>query len=140
MSYLDETLPWRIVEPGKTAEGRDTHDEDGNLVIFPYRGRHIVTNGLVPVCEFVYDQEDARRIVACVNACKGIPTEALECQAKKDLTAKLIEQHQALLAALEGCVEQIEQMRGMFDDSDSAIQAALENAQKAIDMATGGAT
>lgn len=138
MSYFDETLPWRIVEPGKTAEGFDTHDEDGNLVIAPYRGRHIVTSGLVTVCEFVHDQEDARRIIACVNACKGIPTEALECQAKRDLTAKLIEQNQALLAALERCVDQILQMQGMFDDCDGAIHAALEDAEQAIAEAKGG--
>lgn len=30
------------------------------------------------------------------------------------------------------------EVRGMFDDSDGTIQAALEDAQKAIDMATGG--
>ncbi len=27
---------------------------------------------------------DRRRILACVNACRGIPTEALEAMAKKD--------------------------------------------------------
>jgi hypothetical protein len=45
--------------------------------------------------------EIARRVTACVNACKGITTEALECQAKKGLTARLIEERAELLAALE---------------------------------------
>jgi hypothetical protein len=136
VSYFDDTLPWHVIEPGKTADGYDTYNEEGDLVIAPYRGRHIVTQYGDPVAEFIHDHEDARRIVACVNACKGIPTEALECQAKRDLSAKLIEQNRRLLAALEGCVVQIQQMQGMFDDSDGTIQAALEDAQEAIDMAT----
>lgn len=89
MSYLDETLPWRIVPEGKTDDGRDTHNE-GDLVIAPYRARHIVTVHGQPVCEFIHDEGDARRITACVNACKGIPTEALECQSKKEITPMMI--------------------------------------------------
>lgn len=55
-----------------------------------------------------------------------------------EANARLIAAAPDLLAALERCVEQIQQMRGMFDDSDGTIQAALEDAQKAIDMVTGG--
>jgi hypothetical protein len=44
---------------------------------------------------------NSRRLVACVNACAGIPTEALECQTKKELTKKLIDTNKELLAALE---------------------------------------
>jgi uncharacterized protein YjbJ (UPF0337 family) len=33
----------------------------------------------------------------------------------------------------------MEQMRGMFDDSDGAIQAAIDDAKDAIAKATGGA-
>ncbi len=38
-------------------------------------------------------------------------------------------------AALELCVTQIEQMKGMFDDSDGAIQAALAEAYRVADKA-----
>ena len=47
---------------------------------------------------------NARRIVACVNACEGIPTEALECQTKKQLTTKMIAERDKLLEALEAIV------------------------------------
>jgi hypothetical protein len=60
----------------------------------------------------------------------------LEHQTEMGLVAKLIRQNQRLLDALGSCVEQIEQMQGMFDDEDGTIQAALEEARKAIDMAT----
>ena len=51
---------------------------------------------------------NARRIVACVNACAGIPTESLECQTKKQLTDKLIEQNRMLAAELEALADRIE--------------------------------
>lgn len=35
-------------------------------------------------------------------------------------------------AALEGLLEQVYQMRGMFDDSDGAIQRAVIDAQDAL--------
>jgi hypothetical protein len=50
--------------------------------------------------------------------------------------ARLIAAAPVLLACLEECVSQMEQMRGMFDDSDGAIQKALDDAYEAIRMAT----
>jgi hypothetical protein len=47
------------------------------------------------------EKEHQRRIIACWNACSGIPTAALECQTKKELTARLIEVNKKLVAALE---------------------------------------
>jgi hypothetical protein len=51
--------------------------------------------------------------------------------------ARLIASVPNLLASLEACVWQMEQMRGMFDDSDGAIQAAIDDAKDAIAKATG---
>lgn len=104
-------MEWRVVPEGMTADGRPTHDEDtGELVVSPHRGRHIVdANGRV-VCEFVHDEGDAHLMAAAPM----------------------------LLAALESCVEQILQMRGMFDDSDGAIEGALEDAMDAIARTNGG--
>lgn len=53
--------------------------------------------------------EDARRIVACVNACSGSPTDALEEMQRRGLTfgqlaflhARLQQQRDTLLSALE---------------------------------------
>jgi hypothetical protein len=53
--------------------------------------------------------------------------------------ARLIASAPELLACLEECVLQMEQMRAMFDDRDGAIQAALDGAKGAIAKATGGA-
>lgn len=36
------------------------------------------------VCETVYRDEDLERIIACVNACEGIPTEELNWVSVKD--------------------------------------------------------
>jgi hypothetical protein len=52
--------------------------------------------------------------------------------------ARLIASAPELLACLEECVLQMEQMRAMFDDRDGAIQAALDGANAAIAKATGG--
>ena len=39
-----------------------------------------------------------------------------------------------MYAALNQCTEQIQQMRGMFDDSDGAIESALEDADTATEL------
>lgn len=38
-----------------------------------------------------------------------------------------------MAGALQACVDQIEQMRGMFDDSDGTIGDALQAAEEALD-------
>lgn len=52
----------------------------------------------------VYSEDDARRIVACVNACAGLPTEQLEASPLGGVlngVAGLIAQRDQLLAALQ---------------------------------------
>lgn len=50
-------------------------------------------------------EANARRIVACVNACDGIPTEALEQDSKRLLGGRLMEQNRELVEALVQAVE-----------------------------------
>lgn len=57
-------LDWRVVDEGTTAEGRDTHDEDGNLIIALYRDRHIVDGFMNTLCEFVHEPDVAKLISA----------------------------------------------------------------------------
>lgn len=40
---------------------------------------------------------------------------------------------QNMAGALQNCVDQIQQMKGMFDDADGAISAALQDAEEALD-------
>ena len=81
-------------------------------------------------------KQDARRIVACVNACEGISTETLE----KVKLADVGNMH----SALRDCVEQMVRARlfiengvelgciKMPNETLPAIKAAITNARKAL--------
>lgn len=86
-------------------------------------------------------QQDARRIVACVNACTGLPTEWLEKNALTDCTSshKLIKQRDDLLAALEDAVETIEWMNGCSSPAVDEVEKAIREGNSAISKAKGGA-
>jgi len=53
----------------------------------------------------IYNDADARRIVACVNACEGIPTETLERRGMIPVSA-LEAQRGELLAAVKNLIDQ----------------------------------
>jgi hypothetical protein len=74
---------------------------------------------------------NGRRLVACVNACAGIPTEALECQTKKELTKKLIDTNKELLAALE----EMEREYGKLHDGLSDMLGDEEGEQRLFEEA-----
>lgn len=79
--------------------------------------------------------EDGRRIVACVNACKGIPTESLEGFSVQEMesAAMKIERHRdELLAALKKISAIEDQMYGADWDE---IEQARSIANSAIDKA-----
>lgn len=84
---------------------------------------------------------NARRIVACVNACAGIPTELLEdarcwAEAGIETATSLRKQRDELLAALEKCRKELSAwMRDHGDDI--ATQEAVADARAAIAKATG---
>jgi len=59
---IDSLLNWRIVEKGETPDGRDTHDESGELVVAPYWDRHIVDGFQNVICEFIHGDGDAKII------------------------------------------------------------------------------
>ena len=83
--------------------------------------------------------EDARRIVACVNACAGLPTEQLESSPPGGIlngVAGLIAQRNELLAALE-IIAASEEFHG---DSFVCDFGTLQGvARAAIAKANGGA-
>lgn len=108
---------------------------NGEGFIFPETGRMRMEMGgttLYPICKITTgwseeeDQANARRIVACVNACEGIPTAALECQAKKQITLKVIEDNEALLKALTGMLEVF------CDHPETDEMACVQSAREAV--------
>lgn len=96
MSYTKE--PWVV------AKGR-THNN--NLVIEDSCGECIAL-----VMEGgINDEEDARRIVACVNACAGLPTD-------------LIEKHGVTRSGIAKGVEELEKQRDALLDFANHIATA----------------
>ena len=76
---------------------------------------------------------NARRLVACWNACEGIPTEALKDKAPRKLREDrdlLLEQRNELLAALRLMVALEEENLRSGDDIDVCFE--LESARAAI--------
>jgi hypothetical protein len=51
---------------------------------------------------------DTRRVAACVNACEGIPTEALECQSKKQITQSMISMIEEMSIVLKWAIARVE--------------------------------
>lgn len=80
------------------------------------------------------DEANARRIVACVNACSGIPTECLEFGPEAVAPASVLQQRDQLLAALERIAKY------PADRSDELNIASMrEIVRTAIAAAKGGA-
>lgn len=90
-------------------------------------------NALVAKAEEEYD---ARRIVACFNACAGIPTDMLEAMPSGPASllpmyARLEKQRDELLSALEKCRKELSAwMRDHGDDIST--QEAVADARAAI--------
>lgn len=88
------------------------------------------------------DYENARRIVACINACAGIDTELLEIIEDNDKTlagviANVEKQRDELLAALEGMLFiDADNQRGN-DDEDVCYE--VRQARSTIASVKGGA-
>lgn len=86
-------------------------------------------------------EANARRIVACVNACAGLANEQLDRVVKNPLSSyrELMQQRDELLAALEKCRKELSAwMRDHGDDI--ATQEAVADARAAIAKAKGNHT
>ena len=80
----------------------------------------------------VYKDDDARRIVACVNACAGMEDPAAEI-------AELKLQRDELLAALRSSVETIEWMHGCSSPASDEVEEAIREGNAMVNKAKGGA-
>lgn len=132
----DECSKWRIEqhtkEPWRTGRhGCVVADEPvleiGGSDDVEYYGGHLI-------CESV-TLRNARRIVACVNACAGIPTDDLESSLRLGLfhlaefADEVVKQRDDLLAALEVLLRDY---KVIYDIGDLEIQPALHQAHAAI--------
>ena len=108
--------PWKISHDDSTEEWSIVTNQQGSIIanVNEETGPELV--GSDPVMRKMPGLENARRIVACVNACSGIRTEALEhrahmLNAHDDTIAELKRQRDELLEALElardyvGCLD-----------------------------------
>jgi hypothetical protein len=95
MSYQPKfQLPW-------TYQLSDEQPE-GDLQLF-----HIVFGDDEGCVASVWGEEQAQRIVACVSACDGIPTKALQSGLLDDI-GEALRQRDALLAALKSTIEHVD--------------------------------
>ena len=108
--------PWKISHDDSTEEWSIVTNQQGSIIanVNEETGPELV--GSDPVMRKMPGLENARRIVACVNACSGIRTEALEhrahmLNAHDDTIAELKRQRDELLAALGAAVPLIKQAR-----------------------------
>jgi hypothetical protein len=105
-------------------------------------GSHVVDTKLMHIKEsYEIDVLNARRIVACVNACAGIDTEYLEAMRNTTILKnsegkykELLQQRDELLAALKGLIEFAEPY---FDKDGFGYVGKLETAKKCIAKAEG---
>ncbi|WP_041208802.1 hypothetical protein [Aeromonas jandaei] len=123
--------PWSAVEV--------TNDEDQLIKIRASNGANIARLWIdVDDNHFSDEQrENARRIVACVNACRGLPTDELE---QKGIVAavgtQLLEADQLrdeLLAALELMVAIHDEPSGFSGKYGKALDDAIQAQEEKID-------
>lgn len=103
--------------------------------------RRIVEYTNTNISELVFDEDwstaNGLRIVAAMNGNEQIIGHVDIDRIMSGDNARFVASFLSLLGALESCINQIEQMRGLFDDSDGAIQAALDDARGALAAARG---
>lgn len=117
-----------------------------------YCGELIARDGMTVAAFFNEPSEaDARRLVACWNACDGLPTESLECgkpPADQIVDAlnqrhELMAQRDELLEVLQGVVPELEYMAGGMTHAawkTTEARKRLDSVRAVIAKATGGAT
>lgn len=130
MSHTKE--PWRVC--GRTVSGPKgllIEDSYGEAIAVVHEGG----------CD---DEADARRIVAAVNACAGIPTDALESGVARQVldeieaAVKLEKQRDELLAALEE-LHRVNLNNYKHDPDDYKNTRQCQMAEAAIASVKGGA-
>lgn len=138
--------PWNAI-PANSAwhTGKDAQFQDGCWYILPREDYERTPIAMIDKTNDLHAttrkqaEYDAKRIVECVNACAGIPTEMLE-EVGTLITPnalnyqQLIIQRDELLAALKGLIEFADPY---FDKDGFGYVGKLETAKKCIAKAEG---
>lgn len=109
-------------------------DADGRVNIFVDDGR------VVTLCHARLRPEDARRIVACVNACAAIPTEDLEKAAEDPIAGMFGRLAGKSVSQRDHAVQALSQLLSVLDDphrTAGKTHDALEAARSAVATITG---
>lgn len=109
-------------------------DADGRVNIFVDDGR------VVTLCHARLRPEDARRIVACVNACAAIPTEDLEKDAEDPIAGMFGRLAGKSVSQRDHAVRALSQLLSVLDDphrTAGKTHDALEAARSAVATITG---
>jgi len=109
-------------------------DVDGRVNIFVDDGR------VVTLCHVRLRPEDARRIVACVNACAAIPTEDLEKAAADPIAGMFGRLAGKSVSQRDHAVRALSQLLSVLDDphrTAGKTHDALEAARSAVATITG---
>ena len=109
-------------------------DVDGRVNIFVDDGR------TVTLCHAHLRPEDARRIVACVNACAAIPTEELEKAAADPIAGMFGRLAGKSVSQRDHAVRALSQLLSVLDDprrTAGKTHDALEAARSAVATITG---
>ena len=92
--------PWRVGRPGTVVSDTPVPGMGGSDAV-EYYGGHLIGKSIT--------EANARRIVACVNACKGLDTAHLESSGLVSAVGyeliELTNQRDELLAALQGMID-----------------------------------
>ena len=131
--------PWKINHDDSTEEWSIVTNQHGSIVANVNEETGPELAGSIPVMRKMPGMENARRIVACVNACAGLPAEQLEVSPLGGVlngVAGLIAQRDELLAALEIIVASEEFHGDSFVCDFGTLQGV---AGAAIAKAKGGA-
>ena len=133
--------PWKISHDDSTEEWSIVTNQQGSIIanVNEETGHELV--GSAPVMRKMPGLDNARRIVACVNACTGIRTEALEhrahmLKAHDDTIAELKRQRDELLAALNLARDYV----GYLDTGGPELLGLICVIDDAIDAAKGSAS
>lgn len=111
---MSKHVEYHVAQSGKIAQGKPAVVElTRSAERGPVTGSRIVAS--------VYDEDDAQRIVQCLEACSGIPAEALTQQSLAAAYVHMSHQRDRLQVALQAAASRLLGPNGVFEAQGVAI-------------------